>query len=403
MITKVNNIDKKKNWEERRLGDIFFIERGGSPRPIAKYLTKSADGINWIMIGDTKGVTKYITKTNKKITQDGVKRSRMVYEGDFILSNSMSFGRPYIMKTTGCIHDGWLLLRSKEKNVDSNYLFHLLGSPLVFSQFDSLAAGSTVRNLNIDLVKSVSIPLPPLSEQKRIVAVLDESFAALAKAKENAEKNLENAREIFDIYHQEVFVGQGDWEERILGDVCAISSKLIDPKKQEFQNLLHIGAGNIESKKGTLVDIKTAKEENLISGKFLFDNNMVLYSKIRPYLEKVVRCDFTGLCSADIYPLLPFPGLMERDFLYYLLLTKNFTEYAIQGSQRAGMPKVNREHLFQYTFQLPSVTIQKYIVSKLDALSVETNKLEAIYQQKLTDLEELKKSLLNKAFNGELV
>jgi len=151
----------KKGWQTRKLGELCDIERGGSPRPIDSFLTKDPDGINWIKIGDTKNVTKYITKTEEKIRPEGAKRSRMVYEGDFILSNSMSFGRPYIMKTTGCIHDGWLVLR--QPKVDQDYLYHVLGSDLVFSQFDRLAAGSTVRNLNIGLVETVEIPVPPLS------------------------------------------------------------------------------------------------------------------------------------------------------------------------------------------------------------------------------------------------
>lgn len=130
-------------WPIKKLGEILTIERGGSPRPIDSFITESLDGINWIKIGDTKGVTKYITQTKEKIKPEGAKRSRMVYNGDFILSNSMSFGHPYIMKTTGCIHDGWLVLRPTDKSIRSDFLYYLLGSPLVSSQFDALAAGST--------------------------------------------------------------------------------------------------------------------------------------------------------------------------------------------------------------------------------------------------------------------
>jgi type I restriction enzyme S subunit len=117
---------------------------------------------------------------------------------------------------------------------------------------------------------------------------------------------------------------------------------------------------------------------------------------------KVVNCKFQGLCSADIYPLVPIKEKMTKNFLYHLLLTKNFTDYAILGSQRAGMPKVNREHLFAFKFELPPIKEQQIIIQKLDALSAETKKLEAIYQQKIKDLEELKKSILQKAFAGEL-
>ena len=148
--------------------------------------------------------------------------------------------------------------------------------------------------------------------------------------------------------------------------------------------------------------MKTAKEENLISGKFLFDESMVLYSKIRPYLMKVVKCEFSGLCSADIYPLKPFDDIVTKDFLYQILLSKVFTDYAILGSQRAGMPKVNREHLFEYEVILPSIQKQKVIVKNLDLINYELKRLEKNYRSKLSNLDELKKVTLGKAFMGEL-
>jgi type I restriction enzyme S subunit len=165
-----------EKWQTKKLGEIFSIERGGSPRPIERYLTDSQDGINWIKISDTRDITKYIYTTKEKIIPDGVKRSRMVYEGDFILSNSMSFGRPYIMKTQGCIHDGWLVLRNNQSLIDNDFLYYVLSSDFVYQQFNMLAYGSTVRNLNIGLVQKVKIPVPPLPEQHRIVSILDEGF-----------------------------------------------------------------------------------------------------------------------------------------------------------------------------------------------------------------------------------
>jgi type I restriction enzyme S subunit len=266
----------------------------------------------------------------------------------------------------------------------------------------SLSRGTAQRNLDVPKFRSIQIAYPKsLPEQQRIVSILDQAFAAIDQAKANAEQNLQNAKELFESYLQGVFEN-GDWETKTFDEVCEISSKLIDPKKPEYQDLIHVGAGNIESMTGQLSDLKTAKEENLISGKFLFDDSMVLYSKIRPYLMKVVNCDFQGLCSADIYPLKPFDKVISKDYLYHLLLTKEFTEYAIQGSQRAGMPKVNRKHLFEYRFKLPSLIEQKSIVRQLDALRAETQKMEAVYQKKMDDLEELKKSVLQKAFAGEL-
>jgi restriction endonuclease S subunit len=129
---------------------------------------------------------------------------------------------------------------------------------------------------------------------------------------------------------------------------------------------------------------------------------MVLYSKIRPYLMKIARPDFQGLCSADIYPLSTKAGQLNRDYLFHLLLSPRFTEYANAGSARAGMPKVNRDHLFAFRVHLPSVAKQEELAAKLDALHEQTQRLESFYEQKLAALEALKKSLLDRAFSGEL-
>jgi len=151
-----------------------------------------------------------------------------------------------------------------------------------------------------------------------------------------------------------------------LSDVCGISSMLIDPRRTQYLQMPHVGGANIESMTGKLLDLKTAEQEGLKSAKFLFDEQMVLYSKIRPYLMKVARPDFRGLCSADIYPLSPSDGRLNRNFLFHLLLTPTFTDYAITGSARAGMPKVNRDHLFAFVFHLPSLAEQQRIVGILD-------------------------------------
>jgi len=157
------------------LGEIFEIARGGSPRPIQDYLTDEADGVNWISIADASASGKYIYNTKKRIKPAGVSRSRSVKPGDFLLTNSMSFGRPYIMKISGCIHDGWLVLSSRRDNVDQDYFYYLLGSDATYAKFTRLAAGATVKNLNIDLVAGVEVEFPPLPEQRRIAAILDQA------------------------------------------------------------------------------------------------------------------------------------------------------------------------------------------------------------------------------------
>ncbi|MBU2847298.1 restriction endonuclease subunit S [Acidithiobacillus ferriphilus] len=284
--------------------------------------------------------------------------------------------------------------------IDVRYLYHYLHYKRDY--FPQVAVGATVKSLRLRHFEQLPVPIAPLPEQRRIVAILDEAFEGIATAKANAEKNLQNAREVFESHLNAVFSQRGEgWVGKRLGDVCSISSNLVDPRKDEMLDLIHIGAGNIESKTGQLTDLKTAGEEGLISGKFNFDSSMVLYSKIRPYLVKVVRPAFSGLCSADIYPLLPASTII-RDYLYYLLLTKDFTDYAVHGSARAGMPKVNRDHLFLYKISIPTVSKQKIYTEQLDGLHEETKRLESLYQQKLTALDELKQSLLHQAFNGYL-
>lgn len=188
LIEELSKLDADKV----QLGDFLQIARGGSPRPIQAFLTNEPSGINWIMIGDTIVGEKYITKTAKMIKPEGLSKTRLVTEGDLLLSNSMSFGRPYIMKTDGAIHDGWLLLRDSAQNSSPDYLYHVLGSPLCYSQFVRAADGATVKNLNTAIVSSVEIPLPAFEKQLEIAARLDSvevkvgsRFAALSiKAEE---------------------------------------------------------------------------------------------------------------------------------------------------------------------------------------------------------------------------
>ena len=161
------------SWEWVRLGHVCDIARGGSPRPIKAFLTEDPNGINWIKIGDTDKGGKYINSTKERIIPEGVSKSRMVYAGDFLLTNSMSFGRPYILNVDGCIHDGWLVLSRYNCAYDQDFLFHMLSSRFAYFQFCDVVSGAVVKNLNSDKVTAALFPLPPLSEQKRIVEAIE--------------------------------------------------------------------------------------------------------------------------------------------------------------------------------------------------------------------------------------
>ncbi len=160
-------------WEQREFKELVLIERGGSPRPIDDYITNEADGLNWVKIGDAPKQGNYITQTAEKIKPSGLSKTRQVQPNDLILSNSMSFGKPYIMGIYGCIHDGWLLIRDTQNNFDLKFLCHLLGTPQMLQQYKALAAGSTVNNLNKELVGSTRVTIPSGEEQKQIGAFLD--------------------------------------------------------------------------------------------------------------------------------------------------------------------------------------------------------------------------------------
>jgi restriction endonuclease S subunit len=181
-------------WVEKKLGEDALILRGGSPRPIEDYITDSQDGLNWIKIGDVKPNDKYFRKTAEKIKKEGLNRTRQVKKGDFILSNSMSFGRPYILDIDGCIHDGWLVIQDYQETYDMLFLYYILCSDAVMNQYASMAAGSSVQNLNKEKVANVLLYAPSsLKEQSSIAKVLssmDEeiSFLEVKREKYNAIK-----------------------------------------------------------------------------------------------------------------------------------------------------------------------------------------------------------------------
>ena len=185
------------SWVWCELGSVNEIARGGSPRPIKDYLTDASNGINWIKIGDTKKDGKYIDSVKEKIIPEGVKKSRMVHKGDFLLTNSMSFGRPYILNVDGCIHDGWLVISPLGKVYTSDFLYYLLSSSFAFEQFTNVASGGVVTNLNSDKVASTKFPLPPYEEQKRIVIEIEHWFALIdiiEHSKANLQANIKFAK-----------------------------------------------------------------------------------------------------------------------------------------------------------------------------------------------------------------
>ena len=248
--------DIPESWEWVRLGEVCTIDRGGSPRPIKDYITTAADGINWIKIGDTEKDGKYICSTAEKIKPSGVSKSRMVHAGDFLLTNSMSFGRPYILKVNGCIHDGWLVISQGEEIFDQDYLYWVLSSGYAYSQFCAKVSGAVVKNLNSDKVANSVFPLPPLAEQKRIVAKIEELLPLIDRY-EKAWSKLEDFNRRFPV----------DMQKSLLQ--MAIQGKLVEQRAEEGtgEELLEkiLAAKNAKGAKKNLTRSRGARGEKSTS------------------------------------------------------------------------------------------------------------------------------------------
>ena len=216
-------------WEQRKFSDLVQIERGGSPRPIDDFITDSPDGLNWVKIGDAPAQGNRITKTAEKIKPEGLPKTKKVHPGDLILSNSMSFGKPYIMGIDGCIHDGWLLIRNTNNVFDLTFLCRLLGTPQMLNQYRSLAAGSTVNNLNKELVGNTVVTIPKIDEQRVLGQYLEQldRLITLHQRKLGHVKDLKKSmlQKMFpkngELYPEVRFPGfTAAWEQRKLGEVA---------------------------------------------------------------------------------------------------------------------------------------------------------------------------------------
>ena len=396
----------KKDWIIKKLGEVCEIARGGSPRPIKDFITTDESGVNWIKIGDTDPTGKYIFQTAEKIKPAGISKSRFVEEGDFLLSNSMSFGRPYILKTNGCIHDGWLVLKKYEQTLFIDFFYYLLLSPNVQNQFNIEAKGSTVRNLNTDIVSKIKVSIPPLEEQKRIVAVLDKKFAQIETLKTAAEKNLQNTKQLFQAELEKAF-SNTSWEKKCLGDTCTItSSKRIFKdeyveegipfyRTKELKELAHGKEITLE------LFISKSKYEEIKKQFGVPHIGDVLISAVGTIGEVLIIENDNPFYFKDgnIIWLKDIKGF-DSDFLKYQITS--MVEQLKDMTRGAAYNALTIEKLKEYKIFLPPISEQKRIVAHLDSLSEKVHQLEEIYTKQLADCEELKQSLLHKAFEGEL-
>ena len=204
------------SWEQRKFSELVQIERGGSPRPIDDFITDAPNGLNWVKIGDAPTQGNYITKTAEKIRPEGLSKTREVHPGDLILSNSMSFGKPYIMGIDGCIHDGWLLIRNTYGVFDLTFLCHLLGTPQMLGQYRSLAAGSTVNNLNKELVGNTVVTIPSITEQRVLGDYLEQLDHLITLHQRKCALLFSSFQALISMMFT---TSTFSWEQRKLGDI----------------------------------------------------------------------------------------------------------------------------------------------------------------------------------------
>ena len=255
-----------------------------------------------------------------------------------------------------------------------------------------------------EFLQNLSIPLPPRAEQKRIVGVLNDQMAAVERAKKAAAERLEAAQALREALLETMFDSTEslEWPEKRISDVCAISSRQVDPRLDEYKDLPHVNGENIESGSGRILYLKSSAELGMRSGKYLFRQGDVLYSKLRPYLRKATWVNFDGLCSADMYPLTPIPSKVTKEFLSLVLLSSQFTKYADEESKRSRMPKLNRQQLMRWKQRIPPIDQQVAIVNRLNSQQQFVDSVKRDTQAAIAEIEAMPSALLRRAFSGEV-
>lgn len=360
------------SWPMVKLKDCCEVVGGATPkRNVASYW----DGdIPWITPKDVSNLSEpYIYEAPEYISKAGYKAAAtyMLPVGTVLLTSRAPIGNVAIAGIELCTNQGFKSL-IPAKNIYNKYLYHCIKK--FVPQLELLGNGATFKEVSKKVVENFEIPLPPFEVQKRIADILDKADGIRQK-REKAIKLTDNfLRATF----LEMFPQLDDCGNKVkLGDIVTLDAPMVDPREDKFIDLIHIGPDRIERNTGLLLPALTAREENLISKKFLFDENYVLYSKIRPYLKKCAIPDFDGLCSADMYPVKPISGKTNREFIWQLLLSDFFTKYTETLPDRANIPKLNRKELLSFELSLPPISLQE----KYKAIVQKTNHAKLIMRK----------------------
>lgn len=336
-------------WEFVRLNYVATIARGGSPRPIKEYLTDSPNGYNWIKIGDTEKGGKYINHTKERIKPEGLKKSRLIHKGDFLLTNSMSFGRPYISNIEGCIHDGWLVISPAFGEVfDKNYLYYVLSSPYVKDQFLGKVSGAVVQNLNSDKVATSVIPLPPLAEQQRIAAKLEELLPIVEQyGKAQTELDELNAAlpvRLRQSILQEAISGRLVNQDSSYGTIEQLEHNIADAKQQLLKE------GKLKAKDLVVTPIP---EEDL---PFDIPSTWRWYRLGELAFERMGKTPPRGESKFWLNPQFPWVSISDmKDYGHVKSTKESVSSYAAQSAFRQISPKGSLLMSFKLTVGRTSI------------------------------------------------
>lgn len=376
------------DWKEKSIDDFIKIKRGASPRPIERYLTASTNGVNWIKIGDAPRYGKYIVSTKEKITLQGATCSVSVFPGDFILSNSMSFGRPYILRIGGCIHDGWLRLYDFQSDTNDEFLYYLLSSSYVQKQYEAFAAGSGVQNLNKEVVKKVSVFLPSIPEQEEIAQTLSafdtyiKNLSDLIEKKKSirdgALEDLICRRTRLDGFHD-------DWIKVSFNQVIVPKARIgwQGLKKHEYlRNGYSYLISGTDFKDGTisLDNISyVSKERYDMDENIQVKENDVLVTKDGTIgkVAMVPTLSKPATLNSGVFVFRTAPQL-EPAFLYRVLMSSVFREFIDTLSAGSTIKHLYQKDLKNFKFEMPKdVNEQRAISDVLTAMDKEIENLEA--------------------------
>jgi len=376
-----------KNWGRKKIVDISTVFEDGD---WIESKDQSTEGIRLIQTGNVgNGIFKDRGEKARYISEDTFKKLRCteIFKGDCLVSRLPDpVGRACILPDTGekmITAVDCTIIRFDQKQLISNWFLYYSLSNEYQNEIQKQVTGATRQRISRKNLGLVFVPLPPLPEQQRIVSILDEAFAAIAKAKANAEQNLKNAKELFESYLQGAFKKKGvGWEEKKFDEVCVLQRGFDLPTNSRFEGDYPLVSSNGITDR---INEWKIKAPGVVTGRSGTIGNV-------HFIEE----DFWPLNTA-LY-IKEFHGNNER-CIYYFLLQFDLGKY----SSGAGVPTLNRNNVHSEKIWFPkSIEEQKTIVRHLDELRAETQKLEAVYQKKIDDLEELKKSILQKAFAGEL-